>query len=220
MNENQNFNQNNSVIPNNLINNNQNTTIPNNFISNNQNANNNMNNVVNPTLNANQVQPTIQNNNVNPAQINSGVPIQNVNMINQNATNTNNNGPITLGTVSNVTYADTIGNVNSQVADTVQTTITNYENNNNQFINNNSYNETSLTDLNVDGTYNNLEKQEKTPVDYMNDPQVQANLNKQQKKTVTITKELKTVIILVLILFAFVFIMPTLADYFNKLRFR
>ncbi len=189
--------------------------------------NNQVNNAVpNPQNNqfiGNQVPNNQMINQVPNGMVNNQVPVNN--MQNQppvpnqqpSQVNTNQASPITLGTVSNVTYADTIGNINQQPNPTPSVNYTNNSQNNNQFIGNVNYNETMLNDLNVDGAYNNM--QAKEPVDYMNDPQVQANLNKAPKKTVPISKELKTIFILVLILFAFTFIMPMLADLVNKIRF-
>lgn len=79
-----------------------------------------------------------------------------------------------------------------------------------------NYNETSITDLNVDGVYNHMEK----APDYVNSPEVRENINPTKKNTITITKELKTVIIIVGVMLAFVIIiMPLLFDLINKIRF-
>ena len=79
-----------------------------------------------------------------------------------------------------------------------------------------NYNETSITDLNVDGVYNHMEK----APDYVNSPEVKENINPTKKNTITITKELKTVIIIVGVMLAFVIIiMPLLFDLINKIRF-
>ena len=77
------------------------------------------------------------------------------------------------------------------------------------------YNETSITDLNVDGQYNRMEK---IP-DYVNSPEVQENIHPTKKNTVTITKEMKTVLIIVGVMLAFILIMPVLFDLLNKIRF-
>jgi len=87
----------------------------------------------------------------------------------------------------------------------------------NQFINNESiHNETSLTDLNVDGTYNKLENNT-----YPNNIQVSENINNQKNKkaTIKITKEMKTFIIIVIIMLIFIFIMPTVFDFIQNIKY-
>ena len=78
-----------------------------------------------------------------------------------------------------------------------------------------NYNETSITDLNVDGQYNRMEK---IP-DYVNSPEVRENINPTKKNTITITKEMKTVLIIVGIMLIFIMFMPFLFDLVNKIRF-
>ena len=89
--------------------------------------------------------------------------------------------------------------------------------NNNQFINQTaqSYNETSINDLNVDGTYNRMN----IAPEYVNDKQVKENMETPKKNTVPISKELKTVFVIALILLAFIIVMPALFDLISNLRF-
>lgn len=88
----------------------------------------------------------------------------------------------------------------------------------NHFLNtNNSYNETTINDLNVSGNYNNLNKNDEIP--YGNDPQVLENLGKVQKKTVTITPELKIVIIITIAMFIFILVMPYIFDLIRNIRY-
>ncbi len=64
-----------------------------------------------------------------------------------------------------------------------------------------------INELNVDGSYNNIEKQDITSTE--NNPKT--------KKTVTINKELKTLMIIVAILLVFISFMPTVFDFFRSL---
>lgn len=77
--------------------------------------------------------------------------------------------------------------------------------------NNLSYNETSLTDLNIKGNYNNPEQNihEFT----------KENINNQKKKTVPISKELKLVIVIALILFVFILVLPNLFDIVMNIKY-
>lgn len=85
----------------------------------------------------------------------------------------------------------------------------------NKFINyNNSPSETSIADLNVEGSYNQLEKPS-----YANDPQVKQNMAEHKKNTVPISKELKTVIVIALILLIFIIIIPIIFEFINDIRF-
>ena len=184
--------------------------------------NDNQNNNINPQLNI------LNNLNVTPvgnqySNQNSSVPNeinnnQNQYVKNQNPNNTylnNLNNNNNLGTTSNITYADTVGNVTNNIAPTNQTT---EPAQNNQFINTNpSPNNTYINDLNVDGSYNRIEKME--PPSYVNDPQVRENMDSNKKNTVTITKELKTVIIMALVMLVFIFIMPVIFDLIRNIRF-
>lgn len=93
--------------------------------------------------------------------------------------------------------------------------ITNNNQEQNKFINyNNSPSETSIADLNVEGSYNQLEKPS-----YTNDPQVKQNMAEHKKNTVPISKELKTVIVIALILLIFIIIMPIIFEFINDIRF-
>lgn len=88
-------------------------------------------------------------------------------------------------------------------------------NQNNKFINfDSNQNEASLTDLNVDGSYNQLEGQK-----YLSDPNVIKNINETKKKSVPISKELKTVIIITVFLLVFIIIMPMIFEFINDIRF-
>ncbi len=64
-----------------------------------------------------------------------------------------------------------------------------------------------INELNVAGSYNNIEKQDITPTE--NKPKT--------KKTVTINKELKTLMIIVAILLVFISFMPIVFDFFRSL---
>ena len=120
------------------------------------------------------------------------------------------NNVVTLGTVSNVTYADTIGDID--FGEPIKDELNNY------IKDSNDYNETSLTDLNVEGGYNNMN----VAPDYTSDPKVMENLHPdpEKKKTITINKEMKTFFVIALILFAFIMILPILMNLFDKIRFR
>lgn len=176
------------------------------------------------------------NNANNPVPMNQNVmPTPNLNM----NTPENNNSGIVLGTTSNVTYNDTIGNVfdnnqnNNNPINTNQVD-TNQINNNpvpspqvmddNRAIapsmmqENNSDANAYINDMNVSGTYNNMEAPS-----YVNEAQVTENVKiatGQKKVTVPVSKELKTVIIISVILLLFIFVMPILGDLLNNIRFR
>ncbi len=87
----------------------------------------------------------------------------------------------------------------------------------NKYINNgNTFNETSINDLNVDGAYNKLPS-----IDYSNDPQVIANIkNMEKKNTIKISKELQTFFIIVVILFLFILVMPYIFDLVRDIKSR
>lgn len=88
-------------------------------------------------------------------------------------------------------------------------------NQNNRFINfDNNQNEQSLDNLNVDGSYNQLETSK-----YSNDPKVIQNINETKKNTVPVSKELKTVIIIALFLLLFIIVMPMIFEFINDIRF-
>ena len=224
MNGNQNYNQSNNIIPNpqnmpsNIPNNNTNFNVNsnvNNVAVSNQGSMGNVNTFINVPNNNQNLMPQM----INQQPNNQNVVVNNQTPIN-NEVNSQANNQFVLGTISNVHYEDTIGDINSQT-NASQVNNIDYlhrDEYNNQFINSNSYNETAINDLNVEGTYNDMPSN--VAVDYINDPQVQKNLNSEKKKTVPISRELKTAFILVVILFAFTFLIPILSDLLNKLRFR
>ncbi len=107
-----------------------------------------------------------------------------------------------------------INNPNQSYVDTLKKEEISIQNNQSRFVNENVFNETSINDLNIQGNYNNTETN-----NYRNDPQVIANLNNTQKKTITITKELKLVIIIALVLFVFIFIMPYIFDFIQNIKY-
>lgn len=86
----------------------------------------------------------------------------------------------------------------------------------NEFVNNNGYNETSLNDLNVDGGYNKLEA---SP--YSSEEVVRENIASHEKKTVkiTVTQEMKIVIIISIVILVFIIIMPFIFDIVENIRF-
>ena len=134
--------------------------------------------------------------------MNNGVPI-------------NNNENVILGTTNNMTYGQTIQNVVPNPQNTEQNPIP-LENTDNRFINQNTtFTENNLNELNVNGSYNKMEAPE-----YVNDPKVVENIQGSTKKTIPITKELKTVILIALILLAFIILMPTIFNLINNIRFR
>ena len=178
--------------------------------------------------NNNQVIPPMSNNNTNVQNPVSNSTNQQVSP--QSSSNTTQqSNVVTLGTVSNVTYADTIGNIDYEADNSVKTE----EPASNQFINNNintldqnsNINNTldqnnlnnSLSDMNVDGAYNNMN----VAPDYVNDPKVMEVLHPDEKKknTIKINNEMKTFILIALVLLVFIFLMPLLFDLFNKVRF-
>lgn len=176
----------------------------------------------NPNLNNSFQLGTVNNNGQNQANMvpsaNMGQPMNTpANTPQQPANNTpdstSGNNVVTLGTVSNVTYADTIGNIdygtpiNDNTAPQVNSTPENFINN--------DYNDTSISDLNVEGTYNNLN----VAPDYTTDPKVMAIIHPDKKNTVTIGKELKTFLLIAAVLLVFIFVLPNLFELFNKIRF-
>ena len=85
----------------------------------------------------------------------------------------------------------------------------------NAYINPNiNQNNTMINDLNVEGSYNQLEN-----IPYANEERVIQNINGNKKKTVTISKELRTVIILALILLLVILFMPNISEFINDFRF-
>lgn len=78
------------------------------------------------------------------------------------------------------------------------------------------FNETSISDLNIDDSYNKM-----SSIDYRNDPQVIANLQENKKKnTVKISKELQTFFLIAMILLVFIFIMPYIFDLMRDIQSR
>lgn len=173
------------------------------------------------------------NNANNPVPMNQNVmPTPNMN------TPENNNSGIVLGTTSNVTYNDTIGNVfdNNQNNNPINTNQVDTNQINSSPVSspqvmddnraiapsmmqeNNSDANAYINDMNVNGTYNNMEAPS-----YVNEAQVTENVKiatGQKKVTVPVSKELKTVIIISVILLLFIFVMPILGDLLNNIRFR
>ena len=74
----------------------------------------------------------------------------------------------------------------------------------------------NINDLNIDGTYNGMNSMP----NYVNSQVVNDNITTKKKKTVTVSKELKTVIIITVILFIFILLMPMLNDLINNIRFQ
>ncbi len=164
------------------------------------------------------------------------IPTGNVipNMTSQNSTTANN--PILGLTQKNeVTYADVIGSsmkeennqTNQGFFNSPTNTSLNVENNpvpssstsdssseDNQFINmTGMHQDTHLNDLNVDGSYNNLEAP-----DYATDEQVKKNINEYTKKTVPVSNELKVVIIIAVLMLIFILFMPELGDLLRNIK--
>ena len=173
-------------------------------------------------LNPNQTVPPAQNNNM----VQNAPPVAQPQAPAQVATPTEaapsapapaDSNVVTLGTVSNVTYADTIGNID--YSEPVTPTPDVGSDKTESFINT-EQSETSLSDLNVDGTYNRMN----VAPDYVNDPKVMEILHPEQvpekkKNTLTITKEIKMVFVIALVLFAFIMLIPYISDIVNKIRF-
>lgn len=75
--------------------------------------------------------------------------------------------------------------------------------------------DSSINSMNIKDNYNNLDKP-----GYVSDAQVVENMNNySQKKTIPITKELKTVIAITVVLLIFIIVMPMLFDLISNLRF-
>ena len=90
--------------------------------------------------------------------------------------------------------------------------------NNSKFISNEAqFNETTINDLNVDGTYNNMG----TP-DYSQDPKVKENLekiNSGKKTTVQLPADSKTFIIIAIVLLIFILVMPYIFDLIRNIKY-
>ena len=176
-------------------------------MNNNQDYNNSGQQILNNMLGSSPTSP--QSNNGSNTFFNQNV---------QGGATPNNNPLFNLGATQNVTYADTIGNINANnnQSDEALKEKAIGSDNSNQFINTpNNYNETSLSDLNVDGTYNKLEKP-----DYTNDPKVIENIESRKKNTIPVTKEMKTFIIIILVMLVFIFIMPSIFDFIRNIKYR
>lgn len=112
--------------------------------------------------------------------------------------------PNNLGQVNNNHIPNQMPN-NQNASEQVPNNVTQQPNNitSPSDVNNNNL----INELNVDGSYNNIEKQDITPTE--NNPKT--------KKTVTINKELKTLMIIVAILLVFISFMPIVFDFFRSL---
>lgn len=136
---------------------------------------------------------TVINQNNIPPQNNNAVNNQVVPANPTNVAPTTKSAPVTIGPVTNnVTYAETLGNINDQS-------------------NVNTNNNVGLDNMNVAGAYNNMEAA--TP-GIINDEANQEFAPK-KKNTITITKELKFIFLLVVILFIFIMIMPYIPDFID-----
>ena len=90
----------------------------------------------------------------------------------------------------------------------------------NRFINQGTtYTETNIGDLSTNNTAANNNNNMEPPA-YTRDPQVIDNIQNIGKKTVPITKELKTVIMIAGLLLVFIILIPIIVDLINKVRFR
>ena len=78
---------------------------------------------------------------------------------------------------------------------------------------NNDYNETSISDLNVEGTYNNMN----VAPDYSTDPKVKELLHPEENTTIKIGKDLKIFILIAVVLLVFIFVMPYKVDVVKKI---
>jgi len=148
----------------------------------------------------------------NFSESNSGEVTQNISNDVDQISSVVNNTSFSLGQTTNTNYIDTIKkgdeSTNTNGFEDVLASELQITDNSNQFIHNNlNYNETSLNDLNVDGSYNQMLKP-----DYSNDPKVIENLQGPKKNTVTITKELKTFFLIAIVLLIFIFVMPYIFD--------
>ena len=172
-------------------------------------VNNNGQNQANMVPPANMAQPI--NNTSTPVNA-PQQPVNNVPNANSVPNSTPDNNVVTLGTVSNVTYADTIGDIDygTPINDDTPPVNNTPEN----FINT-DYNDTSISDMNVEGSYNNME----VAPDYTTDPKVMAIIHPDKKNTVSIGKELKTFLLIAAVLLVFIFVLPILFELFNKIRF-
>ena len=160
------------------------------------------------------------NNNQNSNTPNSPIPnsLTNMQPIMPDQTNNMNNSqtimPNQNGNPNNTNQTNNINNIPNPIMNTNPNPINNIGNQQNKFINYGNPNETALNDLNVEGTYNKLEK----PV-YTNEPQVRENIENNKKNTIPVSKELKTVIIIALVLLIFIIFIPMVFEFVNDIRF-
>lgn len=179
---------------------------------NNMNVGTNNTNYPNPNPMMNMAPP------VSEAPVTNAVPEPN-----QNPAPANNQ--VVLGTTSNVTYNDTVGDVFTSNQEPtreytnqfIPTDIPNQSQNQNMMPGQSEETTPYLDSMSVNNTPNNM-----TAPSYVDEPQVRENVELatgQKKATVPISKELKTVIIIVIVLLAFIVIMPNLVDILNKIRF-
>lgn len=178
-------------------------------------------------LNQNQTVPPVQNNNVNTMVQNTAPVEQSQPPVAQEPSTTptpvqstpaNNQNVVTLGTVSNVTYADTIGDID--YGEPVVTPTPDVGSEATESFINTEQSQTTLADLNVDGTYNKMN----VAPDYVNVPKVMEILHPEQvpekkKNTFTITKEIKMIFVIALVLFAFIMLVPIVSELVDKIRF-
>ncbi len=159
------------------------------------------------------VNPTPVNNINSSPQMPSQAPVMpNPVPPNQGVAANNNMGNISLGTVDN-TPPPTIGvpEATNNLANAVD---------DNRFLNQTTtYTETAIDNQNAVDNNNQANNNLQAPT-YVNDPQVTENIQNQTKKTIPITKELKTVIFIALILLLFIIFMPAVFDLLNNARFR
>ena len=161
------------------------------------------------------------NQNINDMNANNNIPVSSPvpqNPINQNASNVQSNS---INNQSSNQFINTNAfqpNVISQNGIPLPTNNQEVSQNvvsNQQVQQMQTYNESSINDLNVDGSYNRLN----VPPEYVNDVKVKENIEAPKKNTVPISKELKTVIVIALILLVFILVMPFLFDLISNLRF-
>ena len=186
-------------------------------------------------MNNNQNLPNFNNQNMNVGMNNMGyvnpnpVPVENPITPPQPEAN----NQIVLGTTSNVTYNDTVGDVFTSNQVPVQN-VPSEPQVTNQFIPTNipeqpqmmmdpMFGDTTpqLDGMDQSNAYNAPTTNEAPS--YVNDPQVVENVQMvtgQKKATIPVSKELKTVAIIVIVLLAFVIVIPYLVDLMNKVRFR
>ena len=177
-------------------------------MNNNQNVPNNGQ----PNLNNINVVPNGQNN----QQANN---IDSIIMPSANVIPNNNEPVVNTANQQPVINTNQINNFDNQNAFANFSNTSDFENSgsnvNNQDMNNEQFpSQTHLDDLNVNGSYNNMEAP-----DYVNDQKVIENMRGNKKNTITVTKELKTIIIISLILLVFIFLMPIIFDLLNNIRF-